>query len=46
MLKANIMKTEYEKMRTEEFYDFSNEECLASYYRAKHLCAKMQTMTA
>ena len=37
--------TEFEKMRNEEFYDFTNEECLASYYRAKHLCAKLQTMT-
>ena len=31
-------------MRSEEFYDFSSEECLASYLRAKHLCAKLQTM--
>ena len=37
--------TEFEKMRHEEFYDFSSEECLASYYRAKHICAKLQTMT-
>ena len=37
--------TEFEKMRREEFYDFTSEECLASYYRAKHLCAKLQTMT-
>ncbi len=37
--------TEFEKMRSEEFYDFSSEECLASYLRAKHLCAKLQTMT-
>ena len=37
--------SEFEKMRNEEFYDFSSEECLASYYRAKHLCAKLQTMT-
>ena len=28
------MKTEFEKMRSEEFYDFTSEECLASYYRA------------
>ena len=39
------MKTEFEKMRSEEFNDFSSEECLASYYRAKHICAKLQTMT-
>ena len=31
-------------MRSEEFYDFSSEECLASYLRAKHLCVKLQTM--
>lgn len=37
--------TEFEKMRSEEFYDFSSEECLANYYRAKHICAKLQTMT-
>jgi maltose O-acetyltransferase len=38
--------TEFEKMRSEEFYDFTSEECLASYFRAKHICAKLQTMTA
>ncbi|MBO5580800.1 MAG: hypothetical protein J5952_10355 [Prevotella sp.] len=37
--------TEFEKMRSEEFYDFTSEECLTSYYRAKHICAKLQTMT-
>ena len=37
--------TEFEKMRREEFYDFTSEECLASYYRAKHICAKLQAMT-
>ncbi|MBO5630799.1 MAG: hypothetical protein J5965_17170 [Aeriscardovia sp.] len=37
--------SEFEKMRREEFYDFTSEECLASYYRAKHVCAKLQTMT-
>ena len=37
--------TEFEKMRNEEFYDFTSEECLASYFRAKHICAKLQTMT-
>jgi len=37
--------TEFEKMRYGEFYDFTSEECLASYYRAKHLCARLQTMT-
>jgi maltose O-acetyltransferase len=34
--------TEFEKMRHEEFYDFTNEEGLASYNRAKHICAKLQ----
>ncbi|MDD7257068.1 MAG: hypothetical protein PUH24_02095 [Prevotellaceae bacterium] len=29
--------TEFGKMRSEEFYDFTSEECLASYYRAKHI---------
>ena len=24
--------TEFEKMRREEFYDFTSEECLSSYY--------------
>ena len=37
--------TDFEKMRHEEFYDFTNEECLASYYRAKHICSKLQSMT-
>lgn len=37
--------TEYEKMRNGEFYDFTNPEGLASYNRAKCLCAKLQTMT-
>ena len=36
---------EFEKMRHEEFYDFLDAECLASYNRAKHLCARLQTMT-
>lgn len=37
--------TEFEKMRNDEFYDLTNEEGLASYNRAKRLCAKLQTMT-
>ena len=36
--------TEFEKMRREEFYDFTSEECLTSYYRAKHICAKRMLM--
>ena len=31
------MKTEFEKMQSEE--------CLASYYKAKRICAKRQRMT-
>ena len=37
--------TEFEKMRSGEFYDFTDEELLASYMRAKRLCARLQTMT-
>ena len=33
--------TEFEKMRSEEFYDFTSEECLASYYRADYLGGQM-----
>lgn len=34
---------EFEKKRHEEFYDFLDAECLASYNRVKHLCATMDT---
>ena len=37
--------TEYEKMRSGEFYNFTDEELLESYLRAKRLCARLQTMT-
>ena len=37
--------TEFEKMRNEEFHDFTNEEGLASNNRAKRICARLQTMT-
>ncbi|MBQ8608271.1 MAG: sugar O-acetyltransferase [Bacteroidaceae bacterium] len=37
--------TEYEKMRSEQLYDFSNPEIETSIMRAKKLCAKLQTMT-
>lgn len=37
--------TEYEKMRNEEFYDFTNEEGLASIAKAQKLCVRLQTMT-
>ena len=39
------MKREFEKMRSEEFYYFTDEEVLASYSKAKRLCARLQTMT-
>lgn len=39
--------TEFEKMRNEEFYDFSQEpQILQSLEHANRLCAKLQTMTA
>lgn len=40
------MKTEFEKMRSSELYDFSDKEVLASVARANRLCARLQTMTA
>lgn len=39
------MKTEFEKMRSEELYDFSDPEIDASLKHAKLLCARLQTMT-
>ena len=39
------MKTEFEKMRTEELYDFSDPEIEMSLKKAKLLCARLQTMT-
>lgn len=39
------MKTEFEKMRSEELYDFSDPEIDASLRQAKKLCARLQTMT-
>lgn len=39
------MKTELEKMRSTELYDFSDEAVDASFRRAKLLCARLQTMT-
>ena len=32
--------TEFEKMRSEEFYDFTSEECLTSYYKACRVIRK------
>ena len=37
--------TEFEKMRSGEFYDFTQDELLKSYMRANKLCARLQTMT-
>lgn len=37
--------SEFEKMRHQEFYDFTNDVCLKSYYHAKRICALLQTMT-
>jgi len=39
------MKTEYEKMISEERYCFDDETVLASIRRANVLCSKLQTMT-
>lgn len=39
------MKTEMEKMRSEELYDFSDPEISASLDRAKELCLHLNTMT-
>lgn len=39
------MKTEFQKMRSQELYDFSDAEIEASLSHAKMLCARLQTMT-
>jgi len=39
------MKTEFEKMRSQELYDFSDEEIEKSLIHAKKTCAHLQTMT-
>lgn len=39
------MKSEFEKMRSEELYDFSDPEIDQSIRQAKRLCARLQTMT-
>jgi maltose O-acetyltransferase len=39
------MKTEFEKMRGQEMYAFSDPEIYASLLHAKALCAKLQTKT-
>ena len=39
------MKTEFEKMRSQELYDFSDKEIVKSLIHAKKACARLQTMT-
>ena len=39
------MKTELEKMRSEELYSFADLEVSASIFRAQKLCARLRTMT-
>ena len=39
------MKTEFQKMRTEELYSFADPEIAASLAHAKELCRQLQTMT-
>ena len=37
--------TEFEKMRSQEFYDFTDAEVTESIIHANRLCAKLQTLT-
>lgn len=37
--------TEFEKMRSQQLYDFSDEEIYASLKHAKDVCARLNTMT-
>lgn len=37
--------TEYEKMRSGEFYDFSDAELIDSLDKAKRLCSRLQTLS-
>ena len=39
------MKTELEKMRSEELYMFADKEVTDSIIRAQRLCARLQIMT-
>ena len=39
------MKTEFEKMRSEEFYDFTDPEILSSLNHSKSVCQKLNQMT-
>lgn len=45
-LNSAYMKSEIEKMRSQELYYFSDPEIKASIVKAKKMCAKLQTMTA
>lgn len=38
------MKTELEKMRSEELYSFADSEVSASIFRAQKLCARLRTI--
>lgn len=40
-----MMKTEFEKMRSEELYDFSDPEVLHSLAHAKEVCLELSSMT-
>lgn len=45
ILVLNPMKTEYEKMRSQELYYFSDPEIHASLVHAKKVCARLRSMT-
>lgn len=45
ILALKPMKTEYEKMRSQELYYFSDSEIHASLVHAKKICARLRSMT-
>lgn len=45
ILALKPMKTEYEKMRSQELYYFSDPEIRASLVHAKKVCARLRSMT-
>lgn len=45
ILVLKLMKTEYEKMRSQELYYFSDPEIHASLVHAKKVCARLRSMT-
>lgn len=45
ILALKLMKTEYEKMRSQELYYFSDPEIHASLIHAKKVCARLRSMT-